>query len=58
MTIYSYVQMHAEHIAMAKMFEDQLVPELNPGLPANWDIQHQCVETHDLSPKNGNTVRN
>ena len=50
MTIYSYDQMHAEHIAMAKMFEDQLVPELNHGLPANWDIQHQCVETHDLSP--------
>ena len=24
MTIYSYDQMHAEHIAMAKMFEDQL----------------------------------
>ena len=35
---------------MAKMFKNQLVPELNPGLPANWDIQHQCVETHDLSP--------
>lgn len=35
---------------MAKMFEDQLVPEISPGLPASWEIQHQCVETHDLSP--------
>ena len=39
-----------EVVAMDKMFEDQLVPEINPGHPSNWEHQHQCVETHDLPP--------
>lgn len=58
MTIYSYDQMHAEHIiAMAKMFEDQLVPELNPGLPANWDIHVLKLMTSHPLLKNGNTEK-
>ena len=35
------------------MFEDQLVPEINPprvGVPANWVDQCQCVDTYDLPP--------
>lgn len=39
-----------EVVAMDKKFEDQLVPENNPGHPSNWEHQHQCVETHDLPP--------
>ena len=49
--------MHAEHIAMAKMFEDQLVSELNPGLPANWDIHVLKLMTSHPLLKNGNTEK-
>ena len=35
---------------MARMFEDQLVPETPAGHPPWWEIQQQCIETHDFSP--------